>query len=71
MREAANHDSSIMLQHGGPAHRECPILGTRSVRRASGLLETGLWATYQLRAGKDIENCGSTSSPFVRRSFET
>ena len=26
----------------GSAHKKCPIVDTRSVRRASGLLETGL-----------------------------
>jgi hypothetical protein len=38
MRGAASQDSFIMLKHGGSEHKRT---GTRSVRRASGLLETG------------------------------
>ena len=49
MREAASHDGS----HYAPAAevlstRKCPILCTRSVRRASGLLETPFTSVMNL-----------------------
>ena len=48
----------------GSTHRKCPGVDTRSVRRASGLLETGFSVTCQ----QSIRMAGSPISPLWRNA---